>query len=413
MADNVQITSGSGTTIATDDVAGVNYQQVKLVDGTLDSTTAIAAGGGVEAGALRVTIATDSTGVVSVDDNGSSLTVDGTVTANLAAGTNNIGDVDVLTVPAPLSTTGGGTEATALRVTIASDSTGVLSVDDNGSSLTVDGSVTVTQATAANLNATVTQATAANLNATVVQATAANLNATVVQATAANLNATVTGFSTAGTAAFTKITDGVNTAGLAGTSQVVTGFTTTSNYAYVRLTDGTNVATVGANGGIEITGGTIHGTTDSGNPLKLGAKAESSIVGTPNVNDGYRTDLYADLDGVLITKPFCTFGDILTQRIFDTAGNSTAFTVFGSTASQRNYITTLTVYNSSTTNGYVDFRDGVAGSTFFTVPLPALGGATINFPIPLKQPTVNQQLAYDVSAAISSTIISLVGFKGY
>jgi hypothetical protein len=51
--------------------------------------------------------------------------------------------VDVVTVPAPLSTTGGGTEATALRVTLASDSTGVVSVDDNGGALTVDGTVGV------------------------------------------------------------------------------------------------------------------------------------------------------------------------------------------------------------------------------------------------------------------------------
>ena len=42
---------------------------------------------------------------------------------------------------------GGGTEATALKVTIASDSTGVLSVDDNGGSLTVD-SANVNPATA-------------------------------------------------------------------------------------------------------------------------------------------------------------------------------------------------------------------------------------------------------------------------
>lgn len=108
-------------------------------------------GGGTEATALRVTIANDSTGIVSVDDNGASLTVDGTVAATqsggwnvgINAGTNNIGDVDVLSVPAPLSTTGGGTEATALRVTIANDSTGVVSVDDNGGSLTVDGTVAV------------------------------------------------------------------------------------------------------------------------------------------------------------------------------------------------------------------------------------------------------------------------------
>jgi len=82
--------------------------------------------------------------VVPVSDGGGSLTVDGTVAVSaLPAGANNIGDVDVATVPAPLSTTGGGTEAAALRVTVANDSTGVLSVDDNGGSLTVDGTVAI------------------------------------------------------------------------------------------------------------------------------------------------------------------------------------------------------------------------------------------------------------------------------
>lgn len=41
MADNVAITAGSGTTIATDDVAGAHYQKMKLYDGTADSTAAI------------------------------------------------------------------------------------------------------------------------------------------------------------------------------------------------------------------------------------------------------------------------------------------------------------------------------------------------------------------------------------
>lgn len=62
---------------------------------------------------------------------------------SIAAGDNNIGNVDIVSVPAPLSTTGGGTEATALRVTLATDSTGVVSVDDNGASLTVDGTVAI------------------------------------------------------------------------------------------------------------------------------------------------------------------------------------------------------------------------------------------------------------------------------
>lgn len=41
MADNVAITAGSGTSIATDDVGGIHYQRVKLVDGTLDSSASI------------------------------------------------------------------------------------------------------------------------------------------------------------------------------------------------------------------------------------------------------------------------------------------------------------------------------------------------------------------------------------
>lgn len=114
MADNVNYSPAGSTSIATDDVSGVHYQYVKLADGAADSSAKI---GG------------DAT-------NG--LDVDVTRLPALVAGTANIGDVDVLTVPAPLSTTGGGTEATAHRVTIANDSTGVLSVDDNGGALTVD-----------------------------------------------------------------------------------------------------------------------------------------------------------------------------------------------------------------------------------------------------------------------------------
>lgn len=88
---------------------------------------------------------------------GSEMQVD--VVASLPAGTNNIGDVDVLTVPAPLNVTGGGVESAALRVTIANNSTGVVSVDDNGSTLSVDdggGSITVDNASLTALNDTIT-----------------------------------------------------------------------------------------------------------------------------------------------------------------------------------------------------------------------------------------------------------------
>jgi hypothetical protein len=79
MADNVSIdqdgVGGVDFNAATDEIGGVHYQKIKLVDGTADSTTAVVAGGGVQANALRVTLATDSTGQVKITDGTSSATV--------------------------------------------------------------------------------------------------------------------------------------------------------------------------------------------------------------------------------------------------------------------------------------------------------------------------------------------------
>ena len=115
MADNTTLNNGTGgDVIATDDISGVKYQRVKVVIG--------------------------ADGV-----NNGDISSSNPLPVLLTAGTSNIGDVDVLTVPAPLNLTGGGVEASALRVTLANDSTGVLSVDDNGGSLTIDGTVGATQ----------------------------------------------------------------------------------------------------------------------------------------------------------------------------------------------------------------------------------------------------------------------------
>lgn len=93
----------------------------------------IAGGTGVDGATVpRVTLATD---------------------VPLPAGDNNIGNVDVASVPAPLNVVGGGTEAAALRVTLANDSTGVVSVDDGGGALTVDGTVTANAGTNLNTSA--------------------------------------------------------------------------------------------------------------------------------------------------------------------------------------------------------------------------------------------------------------------
>lgn len=68
MADNVEITAGSGTPIATDEIDGKHYQKIKLFDATADSTAGIAG------------------------DASNGLDVDVT---RIAAGDNNIGNVDL------------------------------------------------------------------------------------------------------------------------------------------------------------------------------------------------------------------------------------------------------------------------------------------------------------------------------
>ena len=70
MADNVAITAGSGTTVATDDVAGVHYQRMKLVNGTLDATDAIGgdATNGLDVDVTRVIPGTGATNLGKAED---------------------------------------------------------------------------------------------------------------------------------------------------------------------------------------------------------------------------------------------------------------------------------------------------------------------------------------------------------
>lgn len=115
------------------------------------NTDTIAAGFATEGSALgsgvllqgddgtdRTNILVDTSGHLQIDVlTMPTTTVTGTVTANLSATDNAV--LDTIETNTDFGTvTGGGTETGALRVTLANNSTGVLSVDDNGGALTVD-----------------------------------------------------------------------------------------------------------------------------------------------------------------------------------------------------------------------------------------------------------------------------------
>lgn len=163
---------------------------------------------------------------------------------------------------------------------------------------------------------------------------------------------------------------------------------------------------------VQAVGNIAHDNPSSGNPLRIGCKAETSLEGITAVADADVTEHYCDADGVAVVKIGTVFADIVTERISDTGGTSTAFTNFNAGGTGvRNYVTTITCWNSSATDGYVDLRDGTGGSVLFTVPCPATGGSVISLPVPLRQSTANTALAYDASAAISTIYLSVVGYQ--
>lgn len=162
---------------------------------------------------------------------------------------------------------------------------------------------------------------------------------------------------------------------------------------------------------LEVVGDVAHDAAAAGNPVAIAARATNSIEGLTQVAAADASFITSDLNGVIVTRPHTTLEEIISERVSNTNGTSTNFTNFAAGgAGIHNYVTTISIYNSSATDGYVDFRDGSAGSVIFTAAAPAAGGSVINLPVPLKG-AANTALAYDVSAALSTVYISVVGFQ--
>lgn len=139
MADNTTLNSGSGgDTIATDDVGGVKIPRSKIVigaDGSNDGDVS-------------------SSNPLPVNDAGGSLTVDGTVTANLSATDNAVLDAIAASVAGTLTVDGSGaTQPVSGTVTANLGATDNAVLDAIAAS--VAGSLTVDAANDGSLNVTI------------------------------------------------------------------------------------------------------------------------------------------------------------------------------------------------------------------------------------------------------------------
>lgn len=134
-ASSLPLPTGASTSAKQDTIIGhVDGIEALLTTIDADTSNLSVVGGGTEATAIRVTIASDSTGVVSVDDNGGTISVDdggGTITvdgtvASTQSGTWNVGTVTTVTGTTSLTP---GTGATNLgKAEDAAHSTGDVGV---------------------------------------------------------------------------------------------------------------------------------------------------------------------------------------------------------------------------------------------------------------------------------------------
>lgn len=392
MADNTTINAAttSGDVLATDDIGGgVKVPRSKIMlgadgvnGGDVSSFNPLPINGTGTAGIANSGVVTiqgiasmtpvqigDNSGSITVDDGGSSLTVDGSVSiSGTVAVTDNSGSI---TVDAPVGT------PVFVRLSDGTSAITALPITDNSGSITVDnaGTFAVQAAQSGTWNVgTVTTVTTCS--------TVTNLSQMGGAAIAMG-----TGVRSAGTQRVTIATDDVVPASQSGTWNITTCSVVSS-----------------------LTGsGVQHDNADSGNPHKIGAKAIASLSGATMVAAADRTDLYAGIDGVLIIRPHCNLEDIVSGVAAITDGSSTSV-IAAQGAGVKTYVTSVTIANTSATDVTVDLRDGTAGSVKWTFPVPNLGGVTHTFNPPLAF-SANTIVAADPSAAASTVTVSISGFK--
>lgn len=284
--------------------------------------------------------------------------------------------------------TGGGTETGALRVTVANNSTGVLSVDDNGSTLSVDdggGSLTVDGTVGVSGTVTVGAHAVTNAGTFAVQADS------VIPGVAAT--------------SLGKAEDAAHSSG--DTGVMMLGVRNDSNTTFAGTAGDYSAIAVDGEGSVRIVGSIAHDSIDSGKPIKIGTKSVAQLSAQTLVAAADRSDSVSDLDGALLTRNNAPLGDVVSGNASNTDGTSTQVIAAGA-AGIKHYITDVTITNTSASNIYVELKDGASAK--WTFPVPANSGVTHSFSTPLAG-TAATAWNFDPSAATTTVYCSASGFK--
>lgn len=299
-----------------------------------------------------------------------------------------------------------GTDIGDVTINNASGASAV-NIQDGGNTITVDGTVAVTNAgittIAGAVSGTEMQVDVLTMPTVTVNSHAVtNTGTFAVQATGTvDLGATDNAVLDAIAASVAAIdTD---------TSTIITN-TGAATTALQIMDDWDNAASDGAS----VSGDVAHDTADAGEPVKVGGVAtvtEQTAVSAT----GDRVNASFTSTGKQIQMPYTTPEYIVSGAITSAmTGTTSTSLVAAPAAGLRNYLTTIIVSNAHATIGTdVVIQDGSGGTTLLTIPAAAVyGGAVITLPTPLRQPTTATAIYCANVTTGASTKVSAVGWKG-
>lgn len=424
----------------------------------------IVTGAGTEAAAQRVTIATDSTGVLSIDDNGAAITVDGTVdlgaTDNAVLDTiaSNTGsqqtdgltDTELRATAVPVSgevtTVGKAAQGAAVSgnpVLMAGENPlgnvallqtapdGDLIVHHHSADVALPDSVSNTLRMPVNetdsgfmatanipyyFNGTTWDRTRGDATDGLLVNLGANndISGTVTANLSATDNAVLDSIDTAVNGTLTVGSHAVTNAGTFATQATLQAGT--AAFGKLSANSGVDIGDVDvtsitgvtmSNAAIQTTGDEAHDAADAGNPVKIGMKAkafDSTAPGT-NVAEDDRVDAIATLEGrqyVETTHP--NYWDVSVD--YATAQtNATVKAAAG--AGLKLYITDIYCSNGATA-GNITLLDGSAGTVLWES-YPAInGGGVISLRSPIAL-TANTLLAI-TSTTVTTHSLTICGY---
>lgn len=172
-----------------------------------------------------------------------------------------------------------------------------------------------------------------------------------------------------------------------------------------QVSDGTGIL-AGVTTITTLTGGGIaHDSADSGNPHKIGGRAQSTNNAAAGDND--RVDAFLDTQGRQIVEVAAPAALTAQQRTTVSNTSETTIVTAGG-ADVFNDILTISCLNTSATATYITIKDSTGGTNRWDIPCPANKLSDgVPFTVPLAQATANNNWTATAADTVSSLLINV------